>query len=106
MADSPPLPPLTLQDQYKIICFTEDNWDVDGRILDECCRLPGEAASVCDQLLRWHFRQCIFANMRGAGEPIFETDFPPGADMVGEILSGPAPEARMEFELFSRVYGV
>ncbi|KAK9357475.1 hypothetical protein V1504DRAFT_464452 [Lipomyces starkeyi] len=27
--------------------------------------------------------------MRGAGEPAFEMDFPPGTDMVGEILSGP-----------------
>lgn len=53
--------------------------------MDECCRLPAEAASVRDQLLRWHSRQYVFANMRGAGEPIFETDFLPGADMVGEI---------------------
>lgn len=30
-----------------------------------------------DQLLRWHFRQAVLANMRGAGEPVFENDFPP-----------------------------
>jgi hypothetical protein len=41
--------------------------------------------------------------MKGAGEPVFEHDFPPGSDMVGCILSGPkAPEA-MEFALFSRL---
>lgn len=45
------------------------------------------------------------ASLRGAGEPTFETGFPPGADMVGEILSSPAPEARIESELFSRLYG-
>ena len=39
-----------------------------------------------DQLLRWHFRQAVLANMRGAGEPIFEHDFPPGSDVVGDIL--------------------
>ncbi|KAF1809924.1 hypothetical protein P152DRAFT_516342 [Eremomyces bilateralis CBS 781.70] len=31
-----------------------------------------------DSLLRWHFRQAVLANMRDAGEPIFEHDFPPG----------------------------
>ena len=41
--------------------------------------------------------------MRGAGEPIFEHDFPPGSDMVGEILRGPKAGKRMEFELFSRL---
>jgi len=41
--------------------------------------------------------------MRGAGEPAFECDFPPGSDMVGEIMSGPRAGERMEFELFSRL---
>lgn len=54
-------------------------------------------------LLRWHYSQAVLANMRGAGEPVHETDFPPGTDMVGEILSGPKPAERMEFELFSRL---
>jgi hypothetical protein len=40
--------------------------------------------------------------MRGAGEPVFEIDFPPGLDMMGEIISGPRAAERMEFELFSR----
>ena len=41
--------------------------------------------------------------MRGAGEPVFEFDFPPGTDMMGEILGGPRAAERMEFELFSRL---
>ena len=41
--------------------------------------------------------------MKGAGEPIFEYDFPPGSDMVGDILRGPRPAERMEFELFGRL---
>ncbi|KAK9337648.1 hypothetical protein V1521DRAFT_400232 [Lipomyces starkeyi] len=44
--------------------------------------------------------------MRGAGEPIFETDFPLGSDMVGEIISGPEATKRMEAELFSRLNGL
>lgn len=42
-----------------------------------------------DQLLRWHFRQAVLAGMRGAGEPVLKCDFPPGLEMIGEILSGP-----------------
>ena len=41
-------------------------------------------------------------NMRGAGEPIFEIDFPPGSDILGEIREGPKAAERMEFELFNR----
>jgi len=41
--------------------------------------------------------------MKGAGEPIFEHDFPPGSDMIGSILKGPKAAERMEFELFSRM---
>ncbi|KAK9365205.1 HNH endonuclease-domain-containing protein [Lipomyces kononenkoae] len=63
---------------YKIICFDEDPFRIDGRTLDPVC--------ARDELLRWHFRQAVFANMRGVGEPTFEMDFPPGTDMVGEIL--------------------
>ena len=40
--------------------------------------------------------------MRGAGEPIFEIDFPPGSDVLGEMCGGPKAAERMEFELFSR----
>lgn len=44
--------------------------------------------------------------MKGAGEPVFENDFPPGSDMIGEILDGPKAAERMEFELFTRLAGV
>lgn len=56
-----------------------------------------------DQLLRWHFRQDVLANMRGAGEPVFRINFPPGSNMVGEIISGPGAGERMEYELSSRL---
>jgi hypothetical protein len=31
------------------------------------------------------------------------TDFPPGSDMMGQILRGPRAADRMEFELFGRL---
>ncbi|KAK9327481.1 HNH endonuclease-domain-containing protein [Lipomyces starkeyi] len=93
-------------DGYKITCFDTDPFRIGGRILDPICRDPNGEGAVIDELLRWHFRQAVLANMRGAGEPSFEMDFPPGTDMMGEILSGPQAAKRMEAELFSRLNGV
>lgn len=89
------------KDNYKIVCFATNGDRIarnylDQRFIDDPCR-------PVDQLLRWHFRQAVFANMRGAGEPIFECDFPTGSDMMGEITSGPYAAEMMEFELFSRL---
>jgi len=47
----------------------------------------------------------VLANVRGLGELVFEHDFIPGSDMVGEIMSGLKAGERMEFELFSRLTG-
>lgn len=44
--------------------------------------------------------------MKDAGEPIFEYDFPPGSDMIGDILNGPKAAERMEYELFTRLAGL
>ena len=78
----------------------DDGNDIAGKFLDEQFRNDPDRPP--DELLRWHFRQAIFANMRGAGEPIFEIDFPPGSDVLGEIRGGSKAAERMEFELFSR----
>ncbi|KAK9262066.1 hypothetical protein V1519DRAFT_467290 [Lipomyces tetrasporus] len=78
---------------YKITCFDKDSSRIDGRILDPICRNPNGGDAV-------------LVNMRGAGEPSFEMDFPPGSDMMGEILSGPEADKRMEAELFSWLNGV
>ncbi|KAI5844624.1 hypothetical protein DFP73DRAFT_578713 [Morchella snyderi] len=75
---------------------------VDGRTLDLVCRDPENPHRVSDELLRWHFRQCVFENMRGPGEPIFEHDFPPGTDMMREISEGPCANERFELELSTR----
>jgi len=72
-----------------------------GGYLDQ--RLLNCRQRPIDDLLRWHFRQAVLTNMKGAGEPMFEYDFPPGSDMMAYILRGPRAAGRMEFELFSRL---
>ncbi|KAG0636815.1 hypothetical protein HOY80DRAFT_975892 [Tuber brumale] len=93
-------------DGYKVVVFNFDIFGYDGRTLDPVCRNPADPHSVSDELLRWHFRQSVLANVRGAGEPIFENDFPPGTDMVGEILAGPYARERFELEIATRLEGV
>lgn len=93
------------QDGYKITYFGPDPFGLDDKILDPVCRNPQDPHRVSDALLRWHFRQAVLANMQGAGEPIFEHDFPPGTDMLAELRNEPEPygKQRFEMELFSRL---
>jgi hypothetical protein len=83
------------------VYFALDSKGLAGKHLDQ--NLINDSQRPVDQLLRWHFRQAVLANMRGAGEPRFEHDFPPGSDIVSDILHGPKAAERMEFELFSRL---
>ncbi|KAL0634243.1 hypothetical protein Q9L58_006861 [Maublancomyces gigas] len=92
-------------DNHKIVCFRRDGKGIAGSHLDQQ-RFLDDPRRPVDQVLRWHFRQTVLANMRGAGEPVFETDFPPGSDMMGEIMEGPKAAERLEFEFFSRLAGV
>ena len=78
---------------------------IDGRALDMVCRDPENPHRVSDELLRWHSKQRVFANMRGAGEPIFEHDFPSGADME-EIRERPYAQERFGLDLAARLEGV
>ncbi|PUU75709.1 hypothetical protein B9Z19DRAFT_1152524 [Tuber borchii] len=93
-------------DGYKVVVFGNDIFGYDGRTLDPVCRNPADPHSLSDQVLRWHFRQSVLANIRGVGEPIFEHDFPPGTDMVDEILAGPFGKERFEFAIATRLRGV
>ncbi|KAK0731894.1 HNH endonuclease-domain-containing protein [Lasiosphaeris hirsuta] len=88
-------------DGYKIICFQRDSKRIAGTFLD--ARLLNDTRRPLETLLRWHFRQAVLTNMKGAGEPHFEHDFPPGSDIMGDIQSGPKAAERMEFELFGRL---
>jgi len=85
------------------VAFGHDDEDdaLSGKQLDQ--KFLDDPQRAVDELLRWHFRQAVLINMRGAGEPVFEHDFPPGSDIVGAILRGPKAAERMESELFSRL---
>jgi len=87
------------------VVFDDDIYGFDGRTLDYICRDPEDPHRVSDELLRWHFRQSVLANMRGAGEPVFEHDFT-GKDMMEEIREGPCAKERFELELSARLHGV
>ncbi|KAG0633966.1 hypothetical protein HOY80DRAFT_895699 [Tuber brumale] len=90
-------------DDYKIVCFAPDTLDynIAGRHLDQT--FLNNPLRPIDQILRWHFRQAVLVNMRGAaGKSSYETGFPPGLDMMAETIEGAKAEERMEFELFSR----
>ncbi|OAL74367.1 hypothetical protein A7D00_2400 [Trichophyton violaceum] len=92
-------------DGYKVVCFGPDLLGVDGRVLDPICRNPNDSGRVSDEILRWHFRQAVLANMKGSGDPTFEHDFPPGTDMMADIREGPFSQKRFEIELASRLQG-
>ncbi|KAK2752733.1 hypothetical protein FQN55_005864 [Onygenales sp. PD_40] len=90
------------KDNYKIVCFMRYTKDIAGTYLSpEFLSHPQRPPDV---LFDWHFRQAVLSNMKAGGEqPVFEHGFLPGGDMVGQILRGPRPEDRMEFELFMRL---
>jgi hypothetical protein len=83
------------------VFFDLDGKGLAGKHVDR--KLLDDSRRPVDQLLQWHFRQAALANMRGAEEPLFEHDFPPGSDIAGDILLVPKAAERMEFELFSRL---
>lgn len=101
METQKPLRLTSYKDNKKIVCFAPDDDGIAGNYPDQ--EFVNDPRRPVDQLLRWHFRQAVFANMRGAGEPTFECDFPPGSDMMGEITSGPYGADLMEFQLLSRL---
>ncbi|KAF8422323.1 hypothetical protein BGX38DRAFT_1251983 [Terfezia claveryi] len=93
-------------DGYKVVMFTKNMYGIEGRTLEIVRRDPADPNRVSDELLRWHFQQSVLANMKGAGEPVFEHDFPPGTDMVKEISEGPHAKERFELEMAARLRGV
>ena len=86
--------------------FAPYDLKIDGRVLDPICRNPDNPDRVSDEVLRWHFRQSVLANMRGAGEPVFETDFPPGTDMMATLRAELYGKERFEMELASRLRSI
>ena len=97
---------LFLQDGYKIIAFDPDADELDGLVLDPVCRNAADPRGVADSLLRWHFRNAVLANMKGAREPQWDYDFSHGSDLIGQIMAGPDAARRMEAELGTRLWQV
>ncbi|KAG0132645.1 hypothetical protein HOY82DRAFT_606325 [Tuber indicum] len=52
-------------DNYKIVVFNLKILGLDGRIPDHVCRNEDDPHRVPDEILRWHFKQSILANVRG-----------------------------------------
>ena len=65
--------------------------------------LRGHPHRPPDELLRWHLRQTVLANMRGAGEPLFDAYYGHNVDALRVVSDGPRPVEHIEFELFSRL---
>ena len=85
------------------VSFAPDEDGIDGRTLEPACRDRTNPSSVSDEILRWHFRQSVLTNMRGSGEPVFETDFPPGTDQIKTLSNEPYGKERFEMEMDMRL---
>lgn len=88
---------------YRIVEFGPSSFRIDGRTLGPVCRDPNAINHVSDELRRWHFRQSVLANMRGAGEPIFEHDFPSRSDMMATLRDERYGKKRFEMALESKL---
>ena len=84
-----------------MVCFYLNAQDYTDKVISQ--EFLDDPKRPPDELLRWHFRQAILVNMKGAGEPIFEQDFPPGSDIMKDIRNGPKAVERMEYEISSRL---
>ncbi|RPA89673.1 hypothetical protein L873DRAFT_1831920 [Choiromyces venosus 120613-1] len=73
-------------DNYKIVCIRPDGNNIAGAHLDN--QFHEHPSRPVDQLLRWHFSQAVLAHVRRKGESALEDHFPPGSDMIGEIMNG------------------
>lgn len=108
---SPPVPAIDsreewrskIQDGYRIVCFKNFqkfipvNTFLSTRSIDP----SNHGHRVNDDVLRWHLRQCILTNMKGAGQVSWE-DYD-DMDIMGRIMQGPDAAERMEVELFGRL---
>jgi len=64
------------------MCFSPDTHSIHiaGRHLDQT--FLSNPLRPVDELLRWHFRQAVLTNMKGAGEPWLDTELECTEDAV------------------------
>lgn len=70
---------------------------VSGRLLAQSFLASPQRAP--DALLRWHFRQAVLANVKGAGSPVLESD----SDVLAAVYEAPMAAERMDLEVFCRL---
>lgn len=75
-----------------------DSWS--GNTLAEWARQNGDIG-VRDALLRWHFRMCVLANMKGEGEQIW--DYQDDRDVAGAVLDQDPSGEQFALEVTSRL---
>ncbi|PUU84228.1 hypothetical protein B9Z19DRAFT_1098221 [Tuber borchii] len=73
-------------DNYKIVFFDEDIYGIAGTHISNLKAFLADPQRPLDQLLRWHYKQAVLANVRGQGEPFFDCDFPPDPDFPAKDL--------------------
>lgn len=94
---------VTTYDDYNIIIFLPNSWNINGRMLDPVCRDRSSPNHVPDKLLRLHFHKSILENMHRAVEPTFEADFPPGSDQIKTMSHESYGKESLELELALRL---
>ncbi|KAG0642746.1 hypothetical protein HOY80DRAFT_1102879 [Tuber brumale] len=96
-------PSINPDDNNKIVCFTPlaSTYGIAGSHLDR--RFLEHDHSPPIELFRWHFRQATLVNLKGAGEPCFQTDPPPGPSPTGEVMSSPTATGWMGFQSVRRL---
>ncbi|KAF3318609.1 hypothetical protein TWF173_006631 [Orbilia oligospora] len=87
---------------YKVYAFDDDNFGYSGKYMSIPARQNGEVGAR-DTLLQWHFRQSVLANMRGAGEPIWDYGPNEEGDVVGRLLSSDHTMTRLGEEVGARL---
>jgi hypothetical protein len=70
-----------MQDEYKIVDFSGSMPHLAGQVLRASARNPPDSNDrVSDNALRWHFRQSVLANMKGAGQERWDYDLGDGGN--------------------------
>ncbi|OAX84733.1 hypothetical protein ACJ72_00899 [Emergomyces africanus] len=88
---------------YKITTFVPDTLGIDERIVHTVCRDPNSSYCVSDNLLRCTFDSRSLPICEEQGNLFFETDFPPGTDMMATLCDEPYGKERFEMEIESRL---
>ncbi|KAF3113168.1 hypothetical protein TWF706_010157 [Orbilia oligospora] len=87
---------------YRVYAFDDDNFGYSEKYMSVPALQNGEVGAR-DTLLQWHFRQSVLANMRGAGEPIWDYGPNEEGDVVGRLLSSDHTMTRLGEEVGARL---